>query len=143
MNEPLYIPIRSDRVADLSAALHELKRPPYVRDDRDVARYLFAWFDHPSGNGWSVLKMPAETEVPVHVVADGELLAETLSVFLADGRITQEEFDGLLAAVPMFAGQSVRIADLIPPSWQGQVLDEAGARAAGFLPPTETEELNP
>lgn len=137
MTERLYIPIRTDRVADLSAALHNIFLPPHLRSPDAVARYLFAWWDHPSGNGWSVLAMPTELEVPIHLEADGELLAQTLAVFLADGRITQEEFDGLVAAVPAMAGQLVRIADLVPASWQDQCLDHAGAVAAGFIPSAE------
>lgn len=135
----LYVPIRSDRVADLSAAIHQIKRPPAVRDPNDEARYAYAWFDHPSGNGWSLLRIPAEEDVPVHVAADGALLAATLQVFLADGRITEAEFAGLLEAIPALAGETARIADLIPPSWRSQVLDREGAIAAGFIPEEPTE----
>ena len=129
----LYTPIRSDRAADLSAAIQNIFRPPHKRNQADVARYKFSWIDHPSDNGWSVLLIPEEMDLPIHVEADGALLAEVLSVFLSDGRITQEEFDGLVQAVPALAGTTVNVAALIPPSWQAQVMDRAGAIAAGFI----------
>jgi len=133
----LYVPIRSDRAADLSAGIQQLTRPPHVRKPEDGCRYWCDWIDHPSNNGWSVLIMPETAEVPVHIEADGKLLGEVLGVFLSDGRITEEEFAGLLAAVPAMAGQTVVIADLIPPSWRSQVMDRDGAIAAGFIPGEE------
>lgn len=135
----LYVPIRSDRAADLSAGIQQLTRPPHMRSPDDVCRYWCDWIDHPSGNGWSVLIVPKTAEVPVHVEADGALLGQTLAVFLADGAMSQEEFDALVTAVPQLAGGSVRVADLIPPSWQPYIMDRATAIAQGYLPADEVE----
>jgi len=129
----IYCPIRSELAGPLSAGIMNIMMPPHARTANNHTTHWCHWSDHPANNGWAILHMPEDVAVPIHVEADGQLLAECLTVFVTDGTITQEEFAGLLQAVPAMAGQMVRIVDLIPPSWQAQVMDRAGAIAAGFL----------
>jgi hypothetical protein len=55
-------------------------------------------------------------------------------VFVDDGALTQQEATGIAAAVQANAGQKVRIADFIPPSWAGNVYTRQQMDDAGWFP---------
>ena len=135
----IYPLCRTERASDLSAGIEQLRRPPHFREPGELPVWWCAWHVHPQTPEWCVLEIPEQETIPIHVEADGALLAETLAVFVADGAMTQDEFDALVATVPSLAGGSVRVADLIPPSWQPHIMDRAAAIAAGFISSDEAE----
>jgi hypothetical protein len=134
----IYMQCDAALAGPLSEALYQLMRPPHVRDERDGSRYYCEVIEHPSGNGWAVLALPATEMVPIHVEADGEYLGQILSVFVDNKALTQEEADGIIAAVQAVAGTQVEVASFIPPSWQPYILaDRAAAIAAGYIVESE------
>lgn len=130
----IYTLCRTERASDLSAGIEQLRRPPHLRKPGELPVWWCAWHVHPQTPEWCVLEIPEQETIPIHVEADGALLAQTLAVFVADGAMTQDEFDSLVATVPMLAGQTVRVADLIPASWAQYTFDRATAAAQGFFP---------
>jgi hypothetical protein len=129
----IYVPIRSDAAAFLSAAIYQLTRPQSVRDERDVSAYYCSWSVHPTRPEVSVLELPESEDIPVHSKADGEALRQLLGFFVPTGEITAEEVDGIADAVVTMAGQRVQVAALIPPSWQPYVMTREQAIALGWL----------
>ena len=133
----IYMQLDAAAAEPLSEALFQLMRPPHVRDDRDGSRYYCEVIPHPSGNGWAVLALPETEQVPIHVEADGALLQAMLAAFVADAALTQEEADGIIAAVQAAAGSTIAVAEFVPQSWQPYVMTREQAQAAGYLPQGE------
>lgn len=130
----LYVPIRSDAAPYLSAAIYQLTRPLAFRDPDDVSAYFCAWHIHPKRPDVATLEVPSESEIPVHVAADGDLLRTLLATFVSSGDLSQSEVDQLVATVTNSAGRRVQVADLIPASWKSFVMTEQQARDGGWLP---------
>ena len=133
----IYMQLDAAAAEPLSEALFQLMRPPHVRDDRDGSRYYCEVIPHPSGNVWAVLALPETEQVPIHVEADGALLQAMLAAFVADAALTQEEADGIIAAVQAAAGSTIAVAEFVPQSWQPYVMTREQAQAAGYLPQGE------
>lgn len=141
----IYVPIRTSQVANLSQALFQLMRPPHLRNARDVSIYYCAWHEYQGATpsqweAFSVLELPESETVPIHLEADDQLLVDTLSVFVADGSMTQQELDGIVGAIQAYAGQRVAISGFIPPSWKPYQMTRAQAEVAGFIPSALKEE---
>jgi hypothetical protein len=62
-----------------------------------------------------------------------EPLAKVLAAFVQGGGLTQAELDGIIGAVQAMAGQTVRIVDMIPASWQPYIMSKEQATAAGYF----------
>lgn len=134
----IYVQCATPLALPLSAALFQLMRPPHLRDERDGSLYYCEVIDHPSNNGWSILALPENEFVPIHVEADATYLSEILSQFVLGGGLTQEESDGIVAGVTAAAGTQVRVADFIPPSWGPYTYaTREAAQAAGYFPAEE------
>lgn len=133
----IYIPIRSDKAADLSRAIYQLTRPPEVRDPKDVSCFYCAWIQHPTRPEVAVMVVPETETIPVHSVADGELLQTTLAAFVPN-EITAEEANGLAAAIVANAGREIPVAAFVPPSWAPYVMDYETALADGWIPQPPT-----
>lgn len=133
----IYIPIRTSRARDLSEALFQLQRPPHLRISGEVSRYYCEVIDYqgpPSQwSSFSLLVLPETEDVPIHFEADGTLLTETLSIFVQDQTMTQQELDGIQAAIKAYAGQRVAISSFVPPSWQPYVMTYEQAVQSGFI----------
>lgn len=138
----IYVPIRTSQVAHLSAALFRLMRPPRLRIVGEVSNYYAAWYEYQGATpsqweAFSVLELPENEMVPIHLEADDQLLLDTLAVFVTDGSMTQQELDGIVGAIQAYAGQQVAISGFIPPSWQQYKMTRAQAEAAGFIASAE------
>ena len=134
----IYVPIRTSQVANLSQALFQLMRPPHLRNARDVSLYYCAWYEYQGATpspweAFSVLELPENETVPIHLEADDQLLLDTLAAFVADQSMTQQELDGIVGAIQAYAGQRVAISGFIPPSWQPYKMTRAQAELAGFI----------
>jgi len=127
--------IARQHAVPFSRGLARLMRPSHLRDNYGTDLYCSV-IDHPS-NGWSALVLPETETVPIHLEANGSELSELLSVFVQDEALTQQEADGITAAIAMVRGQQVRIADFIPPSWSQAVMTEEQAQAMGWFPESE------
>ena len=123
-------------IEQLNRSIHRLMRPSHLRDGSYVTNLYCPMITHPS-TGEMALQLPESETVPVHIEADGAELQAMMAIFANDGSITQQEADGIVAAVQLYAGQQVVIADRIPPSWQGNVLTQAQAEADGWFPVEE------
>lgn len=109
-----YVLAAPQHAEQLSRSLMRLLRPSHLRGD-DWTDLYCPVVQH---NGQAALALPDGETVPIHLESDGAELAALLGVFVADGALTQEEADGIAAAVQAYAGQYVSITDFIPPSWQ-------------------------
>ena len=60
-----------------------------------------------------------------------------LDGFVAGGGLTIEEAEMLKQTIPLLRGQSVRIADKIPASWQPYIMTKEQAQATGYFEAAE------
>jgi len=128
----MYVLVSSEHAEQLSRSLMRLLRPSHLRGEGWTDFYCGV-VRHPT-NGQAALDLPESEQVPIHLEADGAELAALLAAFVADEALTQAETDGIAAAVQANAGQQVRIADFIPPSWSEWVLTREQMEAAGWFP---------
>jgi hypothetical protein len=122
----IYVPVDPRLIEGLTMGLGELATPgrglPYA-----------PIIEHPYGQAWPVLQLRGEDVVPISLAANADPLVQVLTVFVENQGLTQEEMDGIVGAVGSQAGQVVRIADMIPPSWQPYIMDRATVEAAGYF----------
>lgn len=118
----------------LSRSIMRLLRPSHLREENWTDFYCGVLY-HPT-NGQAALALPDEEQVPIHIEADGAELAAMLAVFVSDGALTQQEASGIVAAVHAHAGQRVRVADFIPPSWVANVMTAEQMQSGGWFPPS-------
>lgn len=128
----IYVLTAPEHAEQLSRSLMRLLRPSHLRGENWTDLYCRV-VRHPT-NGQAALELPESEQVPIHLKADGAELAALLATFVADEALTQAEADGIAAAVQANAGQLVRIADFIPPSWSQWVLTREQMEAAGWFP---------
>lgn len=129
-----YVLAAPQHAEQLSRSIMRLLRPSHVRGDDWTDLYCDV-LHHPA-NGQAALNLPDHEQVPIHLEADGAELTAILSVFVADGALTQPEADAIVDAVQANAGQQVRIADFIPPSWSPYVLTHQQMVDGGWFPET-------
>jgi hypothetical protein len=122
----IYVPVDPRLIEGLTMGLGELATPgrglPYA-----------PIIEHPSGQAWPVLQLRGEDVVPISLAANAEPLSQVLEAFVQGGGLTAEERDGIVGAVGAMAGQVVRIADMIPPSWQPYIMNRATVEALGYF----------
>jgi hypothetical protein len=122
----IYVPVDPRLIEGLTMGLGELATPgrglPYAP--------IIA---HPSGQAWPVLELRGEDVVPISLAANAEPLSQVLEAFVQGGGLTAEERDGIVGAVGAMAGRVVRIADMIPPSWQQYIRTREEAAALGYF----------
>jgi len=122
----LYIPAAPHIAERLSRALYSLVVPG--------GDGLFAGvIPHPQGLGYPLLQFRSTDIVPIAIGADPSALDEVLQITVDEAALTQQEKDGIVAAVSAMAGQSVEIVDFIPPSWQPFVMTREQAEQAGYF----------
>lgn len=131
------IPIDPQLIEPFNQAIMRLLRPSHLRDANYTTDYYCPVIRHPDGVQWPLLALPDTETVPIHVEADGAELEQLLNVFVANNGITQAESDGIKQAVGGMVGKEVRLADMVPPSWQPYILTVEQARAAGYIEPAE------
>jgi len=132
-----YVITSPDVAEQLSRSLMRLLRPARLRGEGWTDLYCIV-VRHPT-SGQAAINLPDEELVAVHLQADGEELAALLATFVADAALTEQEAAAIAAAVQANAGQKVRIADFIPPSWSQWVLTREQMRAAGWFPDAADE----
>jgi hypothetical protein len=122
----IYVPVDPRLIEGLTMGLGELATPgrglPYA-----------PIIEHPSGQAWPVLQLRGEDVVPISLAANAEPLSQVLEAFVQGGGLTAEEREGIVGAVGSQAGKVVRIADMIPPSWQPYIMDRATVEALGYF----------
>jgi len=122
----IYVPVDPQLIEVLTMGLGELATPgrglPYA-----------PIIEHPSGQAWPVLQLRGEDVVPISLAANAEPLSQVLEAFVQGGGLTAEEREGIVGAVGSQAGKVVRIADMIPPSWQPYIMDRASVEALGYF----------
>ena len=127
----IYVLAAPQHAEQLSRSIMRLLRPTHLRDERWTDLYCSV-LTHPE-TGQSALALPEGETVPIHQEASGDELAAVLGAFVADGAVLPAEADGIVAAVRANAGQRIRIADFIPPSWSVNVLTQSQMDAAGWF----------
>jgi hypothetical protein len=129
------VPIDPQLTQHFNRSIMRLLRPSHLRDESYVTDFYCGVIEHPSGDPqfWPLLDLPDTETVPVHLEADGAELAQMLDVFVANEGLTKQEAGGLKATIPLLRGQAVRIADVIPASWQPYIMTRQQAEAAGYL----------
>ena len=132
----IYVQIKAEHCEQLNRSICRMLRPEHLRAGYTTDLYC-TMVTHTDGR--MALVLPESQAVPIHVEATGEELAEMLAVFVDDEAITQQEADGIVAAVPMIAGTSVKVIDLIPASWSPYVLTYDEMDAEGWFPVQEEE----
>jgi len=132
----IYVPVHNDSAAELNRQLYKLTQPDDVRDPRNVSEFYCGMYVHPQ-IPFTVLELPEEDTIPIHLAADPSGLVAVLEPFVAQQQITQAELDGIVAAVQMLAGQRFAPSSMIPPSWQPYVLTRKQAIEQGYIPQPE------
>jgi hypothetical protein len=127
-----YVVVWPQHAEQLNRAIMRLKRPSHLRGDGWTDLYC-DMVTHPT-LGYVALNLPDEATVPLHIESDGAELAAMMEVFVRDQAITQEEATGIVGAVQAMAGQRVRIADFIPPSWSANVFTVEEMQEQGWFP---------
>jgi hypothetical protein len=122
----LYIPADPLLIEGLSRGLYKLLDP-----DGDGLYAGIIW--HPDGESFPLLQLRDVDEIPISLAADTQPLADVLQAFVDGGGLTEEEVAGIVGAVQFMAGQVVRVADFIPPSWASRVMTREQAEAAGYF----------
>lgn len=84
---------------------------------------------------WPLLQLRSEDVVPISLAANSQPLIDVLQAFVTGGGLTQEELDGIVADVGVAAqtGATVRIADMIPASWQRYIHTREAADRLGYF----------
>jgi hypothetical protein len=122
----IYVPVDPRLIEGLTMGLGELATPgrglPYA-----------PIIEHPSEQAWPVLQLRGEDVVPISLAANSEPLVQVLEAFVQGNGLTAEERDGIVGAVGAMAGRPIRIADMIPPSWQPYIMDRATVEALGYF----------
>lgn len=123
--------VQTPHAEQLSRSIMRLMRPSHLREEGWTDLYCNV-LSHPDGG--LAIALPESETIPVHIEADGSEMASLLAVFVSDGAITPQEAAGIESAVQSAAGQRVRVADFIPPSWSQYVLTQSEAEQAGWIP---------
>lgn len=129
------IPIDPQLIEPFNQSIMRLLMPSHLRNERYVTDYYCPVIRHPDGVQWPLLALPDTETVAIHVEADGEELEQLLGVFVANNGITKEEADEIKRAVAAMVGNEVRLADMVPQSWQPYILTVEQAIAAGYIQP--------
>jgi hypothetical protein len=133
----IYVLAAPQHAEQLSRSIMRLLRPAHLRGEGWTDLYCSV-LTHPT-SGETALALPEQEMVPIHAEADGAELTSMLSVFVADGALSQAEAAGIVSAVQSNAGKLVRIADFIPPSWSPYLLTPQqmidGGWFSGSMPP--------
>ena len=117
----------------LSQGIMQLSRPLEVRNPADVSAFYCDWIQHPTRPEVACMIVPENETIPVHVQADGDLLAETLAPF-SGAELSAEEIAGLIGAVQAYAGQRISVAALVQStSWGQWVMTHEQALAGGWV----------
>jgi hypothetical protein len=82
---------------------------------------------------WPLLQLRSEDVVPISLAANLQPLVDVLQAFVDGGGLTLEEMQGLVGAVAAMAGNTIKVAAMIPDSWQPYVMTREGAAALGYF----------
>lgn len=126
----VYVPCDPRLIEGLSRGLYQLIDPT-----RDGLYAGILW--HPLGQQWPILQLRSTDIVPISLAKNLEPLSQVLAAFVAGGGLTQAELDGIIGAVQAMAGQTVRIVDMIPASWQPYIMTREQATEAGYFEAVE------
>jgi len=122
----IFVPVDPRLIEQLSRGLYALIDP-----ERPGLYAGIIW--HPENLAWPVLQLRGEDVVPISLAADPQPLVGVLQAFVDGKGLTAEEMQNIVGAVGSKGGQVVRIADMIPPSWQQYIMDRATVEAAGYF----------
>lgn len=126
----IFVPVDPRLIDGLAMGLGELATPgkglPYAPQVPHpmAAEYPFLW---------PLLQLRSEDVVPISLAANSEPLTQVLQAFVDGNGLTMQEMQGLVGAVSAMAGNTIKIADMIPPSWQRYVMTREGAAALGYF----------
>lgn len=128
----IYVPADPRLIEGLTVGLGELATPgkglPYapIIEHPLAAEYPFLW---------PLLQLRSEDVVPISLAANSQPLIDVLQAFVQGGGLTQAELDSIVADVGVAAqtGATVRIADMIPASWQKYIHTREAAERLGYF----------
>ena len=126
-----YVVVKAEHAEHLNRSIMRLLRPAHLRDGYATDLYC-PMVTHPQ-LGYVALALPDLETVPIHVESDGAELTTMMNVFVQDQAITEQEAQGIIAAVQSMAGNEVRIADFIPPSWTANVFTKEQMQQQGWF----------
>ena len=126
-----YVVVKAEHAEHLNRSIMRLLRPSHLRDG--YATDLYCPMVTHSQLGYVALALPDLETVPIHIESDGAELTTMMNVFVQDQAITEQEAQGIIAAVQSMAGNEVRIADFIPPSWTANVFTKEQMQQQGWF----------
>lgn len=140
----IYLPVATDAAPILSRLIQQLARPESVGRD-DVTLFYCGWESHPTRIDVVCLAIPDDGDVPIYpdgvdLEKSGQTLTALLAPFVAMGNLTEQEVIGLVSGLSAAQGQRVKVADLIPQSWQPYMMDRETAISQGWIRDPEQEE---
>ena len=126
-----YVVVKAEHAEHLNRSIMRLLRPAHLRDGYATDLYC-PMIKHPQ-LGYVALVLPETETVPIHIESDGAELVAMMNVFVQDQAITSQEAQGIVAAVQSMAGQEVRVADFVPPSWTANVFTREQMEQQGWF----------
>ncbi len=128
----MFIPVDSETMArTVSSDVWNLTRPDEVAAIGDETAYCFGWL---SSGAVTVVVIPDDMMLYVHPHVLDYQFSATMARYVEWGLLTVDEVQAIGAYVTTMLGQSVRVLDVIPPSWQARALtaDQASAFLAAL-----------
>lgn len=128
----IYVPVDPRLIDGLAMGLGELATPgkglPYAPTVQHPLAEQYPFL-------WPLLQLRSEDVVPISLAANAQPLIDVLQAFVDGQGLTAEERDGIVADVGVAAqtGATVRLADMIPDSWQPFIRTKAEAEALGYF----------
>lgn len=128
--EYIYVPCDPRLIDGLAMGLGELSTPgrglPYAPQVPHPMAEQYPFL-------WPLLQLRSEDVVPISLAANSEPLTQVLQAFVDGNGLTAEEMQGLVGAVAAMAGQTIKVAAMIPASWQPYVMTREAAAALGYF----------
>lgn len=126
----IYVPVDPRLIDGLAMGLGELSTPGRGLPYAPTVVHPLADKD---ARLWPLLQLRSEDVVPISLAANSEPLTQVLQAFVDGNGLTVEEMQGLVGAVAAMAGQTIKVAAMIPQSWQQYVMTREGAAALGYF----------
>jgi hypothetical protein len=126
----IYVPVDPQLIDGLTIGLGELATPQRGLPYAPIIVHPMADND---ASLWPLLQLRSEDVVPISLAANSQPLVDVLQAFVDGGGLTLEEMQGLVGAIAAMAGNTIKVAAMIPASWQQYVMTREGAAASGYF----------
>ena len=129
----IYIPISSVSAAKkLSKSFFDLSVPDSEKQNFSISQYLFEWVVHPD-TGQVYLELKDQYYLPIHLLANENILDTILNPFILAGKITEIDKINARTAIKESKEKKVDVASFIPAFWLNQAKSREQLKSEGFF----------